>query len=1398
MSDERATTPPPPPPPPVGGGEMGQSSPSGQDGAVGAPRRTSLLRSSMIMASGTMVSRLLGFARNFLLLACIGTGAGSVSAAFGVANNLPNTVYNLLAAGVFDAVLVPQIVRALKSRSGNVYVNRLITLAGTILFAVTLLAMVAAPLLVTLFAKGYTGELRSLSIAFTLLCLPQIFFYGVYNLLGELLNARGIFGPYMWAPVVNNIVGIAGLVTFLVMWGPAPDDGIFHVEDFTSTQFWVLAGTATLGVLLQALVLIIPMRRSGVSLRPDFHFRGTSFGTASKVAGWTFATLGISQIGILSTSNLATQVDTHAAGSDVLMAGIASYTTAFMIYMVPQSLISVSLATAIFTRLANAAAERDGETMAANYHQGVRLITLLSLLAAAILMAGAVPMMQLALPPGASPEVAQAYSWVLLALMPGVASTGMVLMSQRVFFALEDARPVFLMGIVPTLVQVAVGWSIFALAGPQWWTAGASLGETTCRLLQGFIAVFWVARVVREVNPGRIIASYLKFLAAAVVSFAVGLGVVHLLGPVSDPASRLVRYLMAGGKLAVVAVVVTAVYVLVLRLIDPEDAGRVLPSLAQRLPLPAPLRRVMVGRSGGADGDNGLTQDRRTTEGAMQRDQDGADRDAPEDLDMTPVPTGDEPAATPGTTPWGDEGAPPVADSEDEDGDGAPDRVPSGAPGSEDTPDEGTAGPAAGEAEDGAAGDGTRPDHEVPEAPSWETIGAAWSASDPTNTGEFPVLSRLATEPPISTSHADLPSFDEILRPGTAGTAGTAGANGVAGTAGVAGSAGSTGSAEFDHTGSGAPEHVGASIPGHTDPGLPGHGNTPAPDDVDDPVVDSLESTTGNAAEAAGDTGTSAPDSALTSRDGEDRGTFLPAPPPPGAPFEPDTFADGLPASESTPEPDSTVEDADDTADARPDEASSFPPPPPPPGAVTAAGAADAAALGAGVAGAAAAGTGADAVPGHAFASWLERTSRSLRRSAAEVRDRSRTRTGATDAQEPTTTEPADGGTDIGVPAAPEVGTHAVEPDGVEPGPEKSGPEESGTSVPWAVEHDALAPDAVDPAETGAHEDVDLTGTDSHANNDTDTRTEWEHVLPRTPEGEDTTTHGTEWDDTEWDDRTQERARDDRAHERTEVLPAAVAAPGAHASGSGTGAGPAAESPSSTVPPSSTPRPATSTDGGGAGRRKGINPTLPALVFALVLVLGGGVWGVRTALAPIGDLDLPALPSQSGEQSGQQSGDQSGATAEPEEPETATVTPEIATPTVFSWRDDGGDNPDSVINLIDGDPNTEWHSRSYDLNQFREDQTVTILLTLKEKATVSEIDLTMAPETSGGEVVVRNVTDPADPRTGTELTTSALSPQTTIKLPEPTEVSALSLSFRTMPTGPNGENWAWIYELAVK
>ena len=467
-------------------------------------RNGSLLRASVLMASGTMVSRVLGFIKTAMLLAALGSAGGAVSAAFQTANTLPNTIFNLLASGVFDAVLVPQIVRALKRDEGQVYINRLITLAGTILFVVAFVSTLLAPLLIIIMAPGYSMEIRSLAVSFAFLCLPQIFFYGLYNLLGELLNARGVFGPYMWAPVLNNVIAIAGLTAFLVLWGSHED---FAITDFTSPQFWLLSVTTTLGVVCQALVLFIPMRRAGISFKPDFHFRGTSFGSASKVAGWTFATLGVSQVGVLSTNAIASIADNYLNQNPQPIAGLAGYSAAFLIFMLPQSVITVSLATAIFTRLNYAVAEDNDEEVAEHYHTGIRLITSLTVLAAAIFMAGAAPMMQLVVTNTTRPELISSYALILVSLMPGVASTGIVLMSQRVFFAYEDAKPVFLMGIVPTILQIIVGWSIYFATGVRWWVIGAALGETVCRIVQGLIAMRWVGNRNRFVNSSLIVRS---------------------------------------------------------------------------------------------------------------------------------------------------------------------------------------------------------------------------------------------------------------------------------------------------------------------------------------------------------------------------------------------------------------------------------------------------------------------------------------------------------------------------------------------------------------------------------------------------------------------------------------------------------------------------------------------------------------------------------------------------------------------------------------------------------------------------------------------------------------------------------------------------------------------------
>src|SRR4029453_13708188 len=187
-------------------------------------------------------------------------------------NTVPNALYILLAGGILNAVLVPQITRAARQPDGGQEdIDRLPTMATTLLFLITLGVTLAAPFLIRLYAtEKWTDDQVALGTAFALWCLPQVFWYGLYTLLGQVLNARGSFGPFMWAPVVNNLVGIAGLLWFISV----PGTGHRPISEWTPGTIALLSGVATLGVVAQALVLIPFLRRAGVGYTPRWGLRG--------------------------------------------------------------------------------------------------------------------------------------------------------------------------------------------------------------------------------------------------------------------------------------------------------------------------------------------------------------------------------------------------------------------------------------------------------------------------------------------------------------------------------------------------------------------------------------------------------------------------------------------------------------------------------------------------------------------------------------------------------------------------------------------------------------------------------------------------------------------------------------------------------------------------------------------------------------------------------------------------------------------------------------------------------------------------------------------------------------------------------------------------------------------
>lgn len=177
----------------------------------------SVARSSLTMFGGSVASRVLGVVRNGLITAII--GASFAGDAFSLANTLPNVLYVLAAGGILNAVLIPSLARAMKLEDGGQeFTDRVITVALTGMAVITVAVMAGASGFVWLLARNSSPEFKDLALAFSLICLPQIFFYGLFALLGQILNARGRFGAFAWAPFLANVVAVAGLLLFIVLF----------------------------------------------------------------------------------------------------------------------------------------------------------------------------------------------------------------------------------------------------------------------------------------------------------------------------------------------------------------------------------------------------------------------------------------------------------------------------------------------------------------------------------------------------------------------------------------------------------------------------------------------------------------------------------------------------------------------------------------------------------------------------------------------------------------------------------------------------------------------------------------------------------------------------------------------------------------------------------------------------------------------------------------------------------------------------------------------------------------------------------------------------------------------------------------------------------------------------
>ncbi|MGB3375281.1 MAG: murein biosynthesis integral membrane protein MurJ [Microbacterium sp.] len=526
---------------------------------------SSLGRASAILGAGTLVSRITGLVRTIVLVAAIGS-IGRAGDAFGVANQLPNNVFTIIQTGILTAVIIPQIVRSASHKDGGqAYISKLFTLGTVVFLAVTAAAVAAAPWLVVLYAPDFSPTQLALATAFAYWCLPQVFFYGLYALIGETLNAKRVFGPYTWTPVANNIISIIGFLIFIALFG----DGRSAVSMWDPTMIAVLGGTATAGIVVQAVMLLFAWRRTGLTLRPDFRWRGVGLRGVGTLAGWTFLMVIAGQVAGWIQTRVVTAASGEYPSTNLML-------VAWLVFMLPYSIFAVSIGTPYFTQIAEHAAAKRFDEVRSDVARCIRAVSLFIVGSGVALAVAAVPATRIFTD---SAEKAVSAAPVLVCYLLGLLPLSVLFIVQRAFYALGDTRTPFLF----TLVQVAVIISLSVLAGATvplaQLAAAIALGQSIAGLVQVVIAILILRNRLGGLELPSTLLSLLRFAIAAVPAGFAGWGAFVLMGAgegwtAGQTGSVFVDKLLGAVGTGVIGLVAVVVYALILIIIRaPELAS---------------------------------------------------------------------------------------------------------------------------------------------------------------------------------------------------------------------------------------------------------------------------------------------------------------------------------------------------------------------------------------------------------------------------------------------------------------------------------------------------------------------------------------------------------------------------------------------------------------------------------------------------------------------------------------------------------------------------------------------------------------------------------------------------------------------------------------------------------
>ncbi len=469
-----------------------------------------LALSTAFFSAATGLSRVAGLVREVVAANYFGvTGAMS---AFTIAFQVPNLVRALFADAALQGAFVPVFTELLekgKKKEAFAVASGLLSLLTMVLGSITIIFWIAAPWIMPVFSPGFSPHLQDLTVQLSRIMFPIVGLLAMSGLVVGMLNSFEHFSVPALAPVIWNLVIIGSLV------GLTP---LFHGDDRVyAYAIGVLAGT-----IVQFLLPLPWLRGRGGRLRLNLEWRNPAVLRVLKLMLPVTIALGLINFDNLINSIFGTLVNVQAP---------SAIDKAFRIYMLPQGLFSVAIATILFPTLARYAARKDFTSLRSTMSNGIRQILMLLVPSAAIMAVLAVPITRLvyqrgAFDTGATQLVSDAM-WVWALSLP---ANGASLLFSRTFFSLQ--RPWVNTSLAVGSLAVNIAFSA-ALYGPLG-VKGVVLGSVASTLMMALSQAVILRRDLGGVEGGRILAAGIRIgiatAALAGVSYGVWYGLDQALG----------------------------------------------------------------------------------------------------------------------------------------------------------------------------------------------------------------------------------------------------------------------------------------------------------------------------------------------------------------------------------------------------------------------------------------------------------------------------------------------------------------------------------------------------------------------------------------------------------------------------------------------------------------------------------------------------------------------------------------------------------------------------------------------------------------------------------------------------------------------------------------------------